>query len=103
MKLLISLFFIVTTKTFASSLHPILISYDYRYDEAQIIKNIIHNKTGIPLSLISVESTNLPCEVKHDSLLWHLCINNEGKLSEVSVDLNFIHKGIKIFKREEQK
>lgn len=103
MKLLISFMMFISWRGHAASPHPVLVSYDFRFEEARMVREIIHQKTGLPLSLISIESSQLPCEERSDLLLWHLCVNNYGQLHEVTVDLNFIRKGIKIFKTEEQK
>lgn len=97
MKLSISLFLLLLQSPNVRA-DIIRISFDAQNRElAQRVQEQMEREFFIPKDFVSMQERMEPCEKSRESLQWHLCINKNGDLMEVSVDRTFKNETLKVF------
>ena len=97
MKFIISLCLFSTLSAFAQS-DIIRISFEAENRELALrVKEQMEGEFFIPQEFVRMVEVREPCEKKRDNIQWHLCINKNGNLKEVSVDRTFKNETLKVF------
>lgn len=97
MKLIISVLLSLTLVPNASA-DIIRISFDEGHRELAVrIQEQMEMEFFIPKEFITMLEKRGPCERSRVNVQWHLCINKNGNLEEVSVDRTFKNETLKVF------
>ncbi len=97
MKLIISVLLSLTLVPNASA-DIIRISFDEGHRELAVrIQEQMEMEFFIPKEFITMLEKRGPCERSRENVQWHLCINKNGNLEEVSVDRTFKNETLKVF------
>jgi hypothetical protein len=96
MKLLISfalLLFVVTAEA-----RVVILSYPgTQKEEALNVLRLMQDVHHIPADFIEVVESLEPCRRMSAVSSWHVCINDNGDLHEVAVDISFIRETLRVF------
>lgn len=97
MKFIISLCLFNALSAFAQS-DIIRISFgEANRKLAQKVQKQMEEEFFIPQEFVRMVEMDGPCEKRRESIQWHLCINTNGDLKEVSVDRTFKNQTLKVF------
>ena len=66
-------------------------------DLAQKVQEQMEREFYIPKDFVRMLEKRGPCERSRENVQWHLCINKNGNLEEVSVDRTFKNETLKVF------
>lgn len=98
MKLLISLLCLLPLTVDA---RVIVVSYPFGSDQglryAHHITRTLSEVHHVPSEFILLEGSTSPCTQKRTGTSWHMCVNDNGDLKQVSVDKTFIQETLRIF------
>jgi len=96
MKLLISLCLALTS--FSASARVVVLSYPaIQKEQAQHVLQLMRDVHHIPSDFIEVVESLEPCRRMSAATSWHVCINDNGDLHEVAVDISFIQETLRVF------
>ena len=97
MKFIISLCLLNSLSVFAQS-DIIRISFEASNRELALkVQEQMEREFFIPREFVRMVESSEPCEKRRESSQWHLCINTDGNLNEVSVDRTFKNETLKVF------
>lgn len=66
-------------------------------DLALKVQEQMEREFFIPKEFVTMLEKRGPCEKSRENVQWHLCINKNGNLKEVSVDRTFKNETLKVF------
>jgi hypothetical protein len=95
MKLLISLLMIISLNVHADIIRITFQEGGHSY--AEHIKETLGATYNIPVEFIQLVQVDESCRAWRRPASWHLCINKNGDLQEVSVDSAFVKETLKVF------
>lgn len=76
----------------------IRLSYDStQVKQAEHIYQVMQDEHHIPREFIELTASSSPCAQTRLPFSWHLCINDNGDLQEVAVDISFIQETLRVF------
>ncbi len=97
MKFIISLFTLAALSSNAKA-DIIRISFESGNREiAQRVQEQMEKDFFIPKEFVRMVETSGACKKSRENIQWHLCINTNGNLNEVSVDRTFKNETLKVF------
>ena len=95
MKLLISLLLLLPVQSQAS---VIVMSYSSeQLAHAEHMLKVMQDVHHIPGDFIELVASTSPCRPLRVKSSWHLCLNENGDLQEVAVDISFIQETLRVF------
>ena len=74
----------------------ILVTHDHHL----LAKHLVHRLSEnyhIPSEFIDVQASKDPCQSTQKMYLWHLCVDKNGDLWQVSGDQNFIQQTLGVY------
>jgi len=97
MKFIISLCYLISSPLYAQQ---DLIRISFHESErllAEKVQSQLEQEYFIPKEFVRMVEDQKPCERRREKIQWHLCINTNGNLNEVSADRTFKNETLKVF------